>query len=206
MPPPALPIALGPARVESSENPAEAPSDDALVARWMAGEDVAFDALVRRYHRQLFGFLVRQSANHQDAEEAYAETLVKLFRGRSSYQEQSTFRSWLFQIARRCAIDVQRRRRRWIRLLQRTEAYDLPSAPPSPDGPLRTAERKASVDEAIAALPEEHRAAVLLRYRYDLDHDEVAVALSLTERQVRDRLSYARRVLRDLLPKESFHD
>lgn len=181
-------------------------SDRALMQAWRAGDDGAFDLLVERYHAQLFGVLIRICRNREDAEEAYSETLVRLFRYRDRYEERSTFRAWLFSIARTCAADAQRRRGRWFDLRARFGQRSTPPPAPSLDAELRQSERARTVEDGLRMLPEEHRLAVLLRYHHDLDHDELAAALDLTERQVRDRLSYARRRLRQILPEEYLDD
>ncbi len=182
--------------------PDEPSSDEALMLAYQRGETAAFDELVRRYHAPLFGFLVRVTHSRQQAEDAYSEALLRVVRAKDRYESRQTFRSWLFTIGRNCAADARRSRGRWLRLVSaaRVEPSRAPAAPA--DARLDGFEGASIVDDALRALPEEHRSAVLLRYRYDLDHHEVAAALGLTERQVRDRLSYARRRLRDLLEPE----
>ena len=176
--------------------------DEELMVAWQGGDTAAFDELVGRWHARLFGFCVRMTSDRQQAEDAYSETLMRLVRARHRYQPRQTFRSWLFTVARNCAHDAQRSRTRWLRLVRRAEVEPPSAAAPSPDRHIQQSQRADRIDAALATLPETHRAATLLRYRYDLDHTEVAAALGLTERQVRDRLSYARRVLRGLLAEE----
>jgi len=176
-----------------------APSDEDLMLAWQRGQVAAFDELVLRYHARLFGFVLRLSHSREQAEDAYSETLLRVFRAGHRWEPRQSFRSWLFAIGRNCAADARRVRGRWLRLLTGARGEPVAGSPRSVEAPLLAAERAAAVDDALAVLPEEHREVVLLRYRYDFDHAEVAAATGLTERQVRDRLSYARRRLRDLL-------
>lgn len=170
---------------------------------WQGGDTAAFDLLVGRWHARLFGFVLRLTDDRRQAEDAYSDTLLKLVRARHRYQPRQTFRSWLFAVARNAAADARRGRRRWLALVHHAEQRDAgPSHPASPDERLRSVERAEEIDRALAALPEEHRVAVLLRYRNDMDMPEVGEVLGLTERQVRDRLSYARRRLREILGEE----
>jgi RNA polymerase sigma-70 factor (ECF subfamily) len=185
-----------------TDEPGADRGDEELMVAWQGGDAVAFDELVGRWHARLFGFCMRMTADRQQAEDAYSETLMRLVRSRDRYEPRQTFRSWLFTVARNCAHDTQRSRTRWLRLVRKAEAEPPSALGTPPDRQIQQSQRADRIDAALATLPETHRAATLLRYRYDLDHAEVAAALGLTERQVRDRLSYARRVLRDLLAEE----
>ncbi len=180
------------------------PTDEELMVAYQGGDVAAFDLLVGRYHARLFGFVLRLTADRAQAEDAYGEAWFRVVRAAPRWEPRQSLRSWLFRIARNCAADTRRSRTRWLRLLDKAET--TATAPERPADRLEQSERAARIDAALETLPEEHRAALLLRYRYDFDHDELAAALGLTERKVRDRLSYGRRKLRQVLEPEDGTD
>jgi len=168
---------------------------------WQQDDDRAFDLLVRRYNGQLFGFLLRLTHGREQAEDAYSDTLFRLVRSRHLWQPGTSFRTWIFTIARNCAADQRRGRRRWLNLVRSVgeSVMGRRTAPPLGEQQVMRDQLAARLDEALEALPEEHRAVVLLTYKQDMDGLEVAAVMGLTHRQVRDRLAYARKRLGELL-------
>jgi RNA polymerase sigma-70 factor (ECF subfamily) len=189
----------------AAEAPIDLQDDDALIAAWLRGNSQAFDLLVQRHGGPVFGFLRRMLGDEQLAEDAYAETFLRLVRARERYEGHGTFRAWLFTVARRCALDASRGRRRARNLgLKLVEAGANEAVGPDGERQVLAEQRKNLLDRAMADLPEEHRTALLLTYRYDLDTRELAHVLGLQEQQVRDRLAYARRKLREALADASW--
>lgn len=166
------------------------------MAAWCAGEGRAFDLLVARFGPEVHGFLRRQLGDSQQAEDAWSETWIRVVRNRDRYQGSGQFRAWLFSIARRCAMDSSRGRRRWLNLARRVFSHRDAAAAPSPELRVLGDERDEAVLAAVLELPAEHRAVVLLTYQQGLDSAEVGRALDLTPQQVRSRLTYARQRLR----------
>ncbi len=182
-----------------------APGPDQLMAEWVAGDERSFSTLVHRFGPELHGFLRSHLGDDQLAEDAWSESWVRVVRNRERYQPTGQFRAWLYSIARRCAMDVQRGRRRWVNLAVKVFEWGSANATRAPSGELTVLrdERDAQLDRALLELPEEHRVIVLLSYQQEMTSTEVAATLGLTAQQVRSRLSYARRLLNDLLDKES---
>jgi RNA polymerase sigma-70 factor (ECF subfamily) len=193
------------------DRPDEA-SDEALMAAWQHGDAASFDALVERYRARLFGFLLRTTAQPQQAEDAYSETLLLLVRHRDRYDPAQRFQNWLFTIARNCAATQRRSWFRRVRLAERlgveraaAEASGDSATALVPEGELRVqdSQQRQRVEAALRQLPEEHRAVLLLFYREDMQSPQIAQVLGLSDRQVRDRLAYARRRMRELLGQET---
>jgi RNA polymerase sigma-70 factor (ECF subfamily) len=178
----------------------EDPEDDDLVRAWRGGDDGAFSALVERHGPRLHGFLLYLLRDPAAAEDAWSETFIRLVRARDRYQANGTFRAWLYTVARRCALDQQRSRRRWLRLASRMGEADPPERLQVPaDDALEERERKDAVVAALGRLTEEQRAALLLTYRQGLNSSEVGEVLGLTGQQVRNKIAYARRLLGEML-------
>ncbi|MEY4744173.1 MAG: hypothetical protein RL272_118, partial [Candidatus Parcubacteria bacterium] len=86
-------------------------ADDAqLIARYLdEGDDAALRTLFERHMRQIHGFLARFTGSAHDADDLVQETLVKAWRHLKSVDPKRSFRTWLFSIARRTAIDHLRK-------------------------------------------------------------------------------------------------
>lgn len=87
-------------------------SDADLLRRCQAGDQRAFQVLYERYARQVYAFLLGYLKDPHLAEDVTQETFVRVWRALPRYREQGQFRAWLFRIARRLAIDAERRQRK----------------------------------------------------------------------------------------------
>ena len=106
------------------------------------------------------------------------------------------FRPYLFTVAHRACLEHLRRRRTALRFVPWLQVAPESS---SPEQDLSQLQRDQAINAAVGQLAEEHRAVVLLYYAQELSSKEVASILDCTDQQVRSRLSYARRLLRELL-------
>ena len=138
----------------------------ALVAR---GDAAALESLYSRWERPLYQFLARRTGG-RDVDDLHQETWLRVVRASARYDATRRFSTWLFQIALNLCRD-------WVR-----------RPPPEPVDPASVSalaaehpDRDAALDveRLLAALPEEQRAAVVLRYCHDLPEDEVAMILDV---------------------------
>ena len=83
--------------------------DEALMARYAAGDVEAFDELFRRYERRAYVFFLRRTASPQRAEDLYQELFLRIHRARDRYDPARPFTPWFFQIANRLLVDDRRR-------------------------------------------------------------------------------------------------
>ena len=174
------------------------PTDEALIAAWQQGDHPAFNLIFERYRDRVVGYCWRMLRNHEEAEEIATEAFCRVLEG--AWRPGGSFRAFLFTVAHRLCIDKLRRRARTQRFERLWRAAAAPST--SPEQAVSADERQLAVERAIGELPEEHRAAVLLYYGQELRSREVADILGCTDQQVRSRLSYARKRLREILPAD----
>jgi RNA polymerase sigma-70 factor (ECF subfamily) len=181
------------------------PDDEALMAALSDGDFRALDALMLRWQRPLHAFLYRHLLNEADALDLAQETFVRIHQNRARYRPGSRFSTWMFQIALNLARDHARKRSR-----RRTDSLD--AAPPAviaglagtetpPDLAARRAEETAAVRAALAELPEELRAVVMLFEYQNLTHAEIGEVLGMTTKSVESRLYRARDKLRARLAR-----
>jgi RNA polymerase sigma-70 factor (ECF subfamily) len=89
-------------------------TDEEVVAAWQSGDERAFDEVVDRFTRRVFGICHRYFGEATDAEEATQETFVTLYRRGSSFRGQSRFSTWLYRVATNVCHDIGRKRARRV--------------------------------------------------------------------------------------------
>ena len=171
--------------------------DDLTLARARAGDDAARAALVDRYQRRLYALVARMMVTRPELVDDLAqEAFVKVLRGLPQFDSRGPARlsTWILTIAARTCLDVLK--------AKRPAAETIPESLAAASNPEdETAQRQMGrrVQEAMARLPEEMRAVVILRAYHDFDYDEIAAALGLELGTVKSRLGRARIALRDAL-------
>ncbi|MEA2536619.1 MAG: hypothetical protein QOF11_853 [Chloroflexota bacterium] len=172
-------------------------------------EPARFDALYRKYLAQVYSYAYYELGDHHDAEDATERTFMLALGALPRFQERarpadgdgaSTFRVWLFQIARNVVANVRRTRRR------RPEApLEAAFGIASVHDVETRAWRRAEADEAWAAvsrLPDDRRRALVLRFVDELSTAEIAGVLGRSEGAVRVLIHRGlRAVARDLGPR-----
>ena len=194
-------------RVVAADGRADERSDEALMAAYRLGDGRAFEVLVLRHRRPVFGFLLRMGLRAAPAEEVLADVFLKVHRAASTYEPTARFTTWLYTVARRAALNALNKHgaRREVPLGGAAEAEaagPLRSTAGSGDDPesLLAARRSvALVDHELRSLPEGHRDAFILYYAQGLDCGEVAAVLAVSSAEVKGRLAYARKLLRTRL-------
>lgn len=132
--------------------------------------------------------------NDADALDATQEALIAIVRGLGRFDGRAAFGTWAYRIATNACLDELRRRRR----RPQPGLPDLDRAEPVPAGDETVADRLA-VDAALAALPPDFRAAVVLRDLLRLDYAEIAEVLGIPPGTVRSRIARGRAVLARVL-------
>ncbi len=156
------------------------------------GDRVAFGQLIGAHHAAALALAQRLLGNHDDAEDALQDALLKTHNNLASLRHVAGFRSWFLRIVYHQCLDARRRR-------QTRQGYER-AVPPQP---LQQPSERASVAETLARvravleeLPAKQRAALHLRVFEHMAYDEVAAVLGLTSRSARVYVVKARRHLR----------
>jgi len=183
-------------------------TDEELMQRYQRGDESAFDQLVLRYGPALKGFAARVTSRPDEAEDIYVETFSRVVEAADRWRPTGSFRSYLFTIAWRICLDSSRRRGRQRRAMDTLRGEPHPPSvaapPPDPESLAAIEQRRRRLEAGIAELPERHRAAVLLTYRMGLSSPEVAEILGWSSQEVRSKLAYARRLLKQHLQAEGY--
>ena len=173
------------------------PDDEALLAAHLQGDPEAFNRLVSRHERRVYGLCLRILGNREDAEDATQEAFLAVLRRAASFRHAAAFSTWLYRVAVNAATDQARRRGR-----ARTVPLTLEDAglPPQPGSDLAEAATDAvAVQAALVALPLEFRVAVVLCDLLRLPYAEAASLLGVPVGTVKSRVFRGRLALAEQL-------
>ncbi|HET6575471.1 MAG TPA: sigma-70 family RNA polymerase sigma factor, partial [Fimbriiglobus sp.] len=189
-----------PRRVPTEQDPLLPASEESdWIAAAQAGDRQAFGRLVERYWDRLYRWLYHLTRDRHKAEDLVQETFLKVLAALDSFRPGSNFRAWLFRIGHNNFVNLKRAERRTSHPLPEDTAGSPVAAPPDV-----AADREALrvVATAIAELPVEFRAALVLRADEGLSFREVAAVLRITEETARWRVFKARQKLMKVLAPE----
>ncbi|QGG58717.1 RNA polymerase sigma factor [Paenibacillus sp. B01] len=170
--------------------------DSDLIRQIKHGNVELYSELMRRYQRKIMAFILhmlRSTKMELVAEDLCSETFYKAYRSLHSFREvDAQFSTWLYTIARNTVLSELRKQRSVHIPLE--ESGIMPTAPldAAPEQRLLQGERMALVREAINALPEKQRSALILREYEGLDYQEIADVLGGTVSSVKSLLFRAR--------------
>lgn len=165
-------------------------SDARLVDLVRAGHASAFEAIVQRYRKPLLGYCSRLLPGSR-AEDAVQQTFLKAYQAMVSGEAELKLRPWLYRIAHNASLNLLRQNG-WSHE-QLDENMD---GVQRPDQALELRERLRATVEAVKALPDRQRDAVLLREVDGLSYEEIAFAMGVGDGAVRQLLHRARSNLR----------
>jgi RNA polymerase sigma-70 factor, ECF subfamily len=190
-------------------------SDEILMTRFCRGRHEAFGLLVKRYERELYGYLRRYLGDANLAEDVFQNTFLQLYVKSSQYETGRPFRPWLYTIATHQAIDALRRngRHQAVSLEQQTaDPGDgdlcnllelLECRCPSPVDAATATERAEQVRAAVDGLPDFLRQVLVLAYYQGLKYREIADILEIPVGTVKSRLHAALVKLQETLAESA---
>ena len=186
-----------------------APGEEKLVERLLAGEEQAYEELVRTYGGRLLAVARRFLPVEEDARDAVQDAFLSAFRSIDRFEGNAQLSTWLHRIVVNAALMKLRTRRRkpeqsiedFLPDYLDDGHFARPASPWRVDGldPTEQKELRELVMNSIQSMPEGHRNVLLLRDIEDLDTEETAELLGISPGAVKTRLHRARQALRELL-------
>jgi RNA polymerase sigma-70 factor (ECF subfamily) len=184
-----------------------------LVRRCIAGDAVAWEEIVQRYHRRIYNICYRFTGTGNDADDLTQEVFIKMYRTLNTYDvDRGAFMTWVTTVTRNLLVDHFRKTRQdRVTDSLDTTASDhedtlplgdrIPDRGPTPDTKVQSREAKEAVHEALQKLSPELREAVILRDLQDFDYREIATVLKVPEGTVKSRINRGRAELARLLQR-----
>lgn len=191
--------------------------DLALVERVRRGERHAFDLLVIKYQRKIMRLLSRMIHDPAEVEDVAQEAFIKAYRALPQFRGESAFYTWLYRIALNTARNWQAasfRRPATVTPLENEDGetfdqIDGLSDQSTPESLMASRQVAQAVNEAIDALPDDLRAAIVLREIEGMSYEEIASTMQCPIGTVRSRIYRAREAiaarLRPVMERDSEH-
>jgi RNA polymerase sigma-70 factor (ECF subfamily) len=180
----------------SVDSPAAQPlTPDSLIEQCLAGDQAAWDLIVRQNWRKVFNVAYKFVGKHDEAEDLTQDIFLKIFKALASFDRRANFQTWIISISRNLCIDHYRSVRKERQTIAReVDTTDLQPAS-SDRGPYQAAEHqdlRGLLRLALQKLPLTLRTAVILRDLQELSYQEIADRLGLPEGTVKSRINRGR--------------
>jgi RNA polymerase sigma-70 factor (ECF subfamily) len=169
--------------------------DAQVVARAVAGDRAAFEALVRKYQRSIYFLALRHVRDPDDAKELVQRAFIKTFQALPQFRGASQFRTWLYRIAINLSLNHMRDHAKFVRDV----ALEEPDPHPAVDDDLVAATDARRLRELVARLPRKQRLAVELHAFEELPFREVGEILGTSEGAAKVNYHYGVKRLREWL-------
>lgn len=185
-------------------------ADEQLLERLQVGDSAAFDQLYTDFHGLIYNLAYRILGEREEAFDLTQEVYLKIFRHICHFHGGSSLKTWIYRITVNACLN---RHRWWQRRMRgstvalskfqkeegRGNGYELTDARSSPEELAFRNELERQIQKGLSRLPEDQRAAVVLRDLEGLSYEEIAEALSISLGTVKSRIARGRELLRNEL-------
>ncbi len=186
-------------------------TEQELVALAKQGDQNAFAQLVESNQNKIYSLALRMTGNPEDGADLAQEAFLKAWRSLPTFQEESSFSTWLYRLTSNLCIDFLRKeKRRKAAVTTVSLDDDEDESPPvevpdqrfTPETEVERRELRTAMSRALKVMSEEHRQVLILREVEGLSYTEIAGLMDLEEGTVKSRIARARISLRNILQKD----
>jgi RNA polymerase sigma-70 factor (ECF subfamily) len=169
--------------------------DEQIMQEVRAGNVGKLETLFDRHHRALFRYFVRLTSDHAWSEDLVQEVFFRILKYRHTWQAETTFRAWMYQVGRNVWIDQAGKHKGEVAL--GADAGEIGSREAPADRQVQARQETALLRRALAALPPEKREVLVMSRYQELKYDEIASVLKCEVGTVKVRVYRALRELGD---------
>lgn len=178
--------------------------DSRLVARTLAGDQEAFEDLIRLYYDRIRALVFHHLHREEDLDDALQEIFIKAYQALPNFKRKSSFYTWIFRIATNFCIDKLRKKRLELVSLEGENetgslANRLPEERDSPEENLSRIDRVRLVRDALSRLDPFYQSIIVLREIEGLSYEEIMETLGINMGTVKSRLARGRAELKKIL-------
>lgn len=185
-------------------------TDGMLAQEVLAGNQTAFETLVKRYSTNLFNFIYHFVGDYDRACDVLQQVFLQLYISLPQLRTDEPLKPWLFQVSRNRCVDelrqVSRKRATYFSELEMTNdegefsvLFAIPDSGPLPDELVEHRDLQRRLQSAIAMLPPRYRDVVFLRYASQLSFSEIGRTLNMPEATAKTYFQRAKPLLRSAL-------
>jgi RNA polymerase sigma-70 factor (ECF subfamily) len=178
--------------------------DGRLVSRTLAGDEEAFEDLVRLYYDRIRALVYHHLHREDELDDAMQDIFLKAYQALPRFKKRSNFYTWLYRIASNYCIDRLRKRRLELVSLDENETRDaiearLPDSGDTPETSFASSQKVEIVRTALGMLDPLFHNVIVLREIEGLSYEELAESLEINIGTVKSRLARARAELKKIL-------
>lgn len=181
------------------------PDDELLIKRACKGDERAFEELMQAHEGRIYAIALRMMGNRDDALDCAQDAMVRIYRAMGAFKGQSALTTWIYRITMNTCLDELRKRKTHRATSLDTLVESGWSPTDNGDTPeehgLRV-EKQNALNEAIQSLPDDMRAAIILRDVKGYSYEEIATTLDANVGTIKSRISRGREKLREILSKQ----
>lgn len=186
--------------------------DSDLIDRALAGDQSAYERLMKKYYKLVSNLIYKMIYNKDDVEDLAQEAFIKAFNSLAKFDKQFAFSTWLYKIASNNCIDyIRKRKLNTISIDKEIETsdddfkFEIPDNDYKPDREIIESERKQVLENAINSLPEKYKTVIMLRHSEDMEYEEIAQKLNLPLGTVKAHIFRGRELLNKYLKDKIIH-
>ncbi len=168
------------------------------IARFLEGDNIVFEEIILYYKNALIYYLLRYTGSIAEAEEAAEDTFAELYINRNGYDGRSSFKTYLYAVARNKAADQHRRNRHNVPLDEERE--DIISL----EEQIIRGDEANQLKTAMARLKSEYREVLHLIVFEEMSYAEAAAVMKKSEGQIKALVFRAKKKLHKILTEEGF--
>jgi RNA polymerase sigma-70 factor (ECF subfamily) len=182
--------------------------DKKLIKQCKKGSRSAFNELVLQYQDQVVNFAYSMLSDREDAYDAAQEVFIKVYKNIGSFEEKSSFNTWLYKICSNVCKDILRKRRVRSNVISidtgdyDDEALDIEDDRYTPEGALEQSEAQKRVRAAMSVIKDEYREIITYCDIQQKSYEETAAILQCPVGTVKSRLNRARMALKRRLEEQ----
>jgi RNA polymerase sigma-70 factor (ECF subfamily) len=180
-------------------------TDDQLVARAQKGELPAFEELVQKYQREVYGLACRMVSDAEEAKDLAQQAFLQAFVHIRTFRRDAQFRTWLFRIAINQCYNYLKSRKKFGDPVDSDEV-NLVGEDPSPEASLVMQNDRRRLYEALERLPAKQRAVITLKIEQGLSYEEISQVLGGTAGAARVNYCQALKTLKKQIQSEDDHE
>ncbi|MBQ8299990.1 MAG: sigma-70 family RNA polymerase sigma factor [Clostridia bacterium] len=183
-------------------------SDEELVKKVKNGDVDAFEQIITKYEKKIFGLIYNMLRNENEVEDVAQEVFIKVYKNLDKFHGDSSLYTWIYKIATNLCLDQIKKRKEVIYIDEKLQLDDgevdfqLPSDEKLQDEIYEQKELKQKLEKCIDKLPERQKTMIVLRDIKGLSYDEIAEILDLKLGTVKSQINRARLKLKELLEKD----
>jgi RNA polymerase sigma factor (sigma-70 family) len=169
--------------------------DEQIMQEVRAGNVGKLETLFDRHHRPLFRYFLHLTGDRAASEDLVQDVFFRILKYRHTYNGETTFRAWMYQVGRNAYMDQVGKRKSEVALPENLQEISSPAA--APDRQYQTKQETVLLHRALADLPPEKREVLVMSRFLDLKYDEIASVLKCETGTVKVRVYRALRELGD---------